>query len=182
MSCYKYCEIARQGRPFSLKPSIMREDIFSPNEKLPFAPQILHLRVLSAQQLPRPRGSTAKGDSADPFVVVEVFGIPADCAEERTKTIRNDSECYFVSRRLNHDCIPGFNPSFDESFQFEIRVPELALVRFLVLDDDFIGDDFIGQYTIPFECLQSGKMSYRQLVSHRKCLRLPTYSAAQQRR
>jgi len=31
-----------------------------------------------------------------------------------------------------------------------------ALVRFLVLDDDFIGDDFIGQYTIPFECLQSG--------------------------
>ncbi|KAH7731721.1 hypothetical protein AAVH_00619 [Aphelenchoides avenae] len=131
---------ANGGCGYILKPSIMREDIFSPNEKLPFAPQVLHLRVLSAQQLPRPRGSTAKGDSADPFVVVEIFGIPADCAEERTKTVRNDS----------------FNPSFDESFQFEIRVPELALIRFLVLDDDFIGDDFIGQYTIPFECLQSG--------------------------
>ncbi|KAK6027799.1 hypothetical protein OSTOST_06170, partial [Ostertagia ostertagi] len=47
-------------------------------------------------------------------------------------------------------------PSFDESFQFQVSVPELALVRFLVLDDDFIGDDFIGQYTIPFECLQPG--------------------------
>lgn len=51
----------------------------------------------------------------------------------------------------------GFNPIFDESFQFEICVPELALVRFLLLDDEFIGDDFIGQYTIPFDCLQSGK-------------------------
>lgn len=104
-------------------------------------PQILHLKVLSAQQLPRPRASTAKGDTGlDPFVVLEVFGVPADCAEERTKTVRNDS----------------FNPAFDESFQFTISVPELALVRFLVLDDEFIGDDFIGQYTIPFECLQSG--------------------------
>jgi hypothetical protein len=34
--------------------------------------QILHLRILSGQQLPRPRGSTAKGDSADPFVVCEL--------------------------------------------------------------------------------------------------------------
>ncbi|KAL3095460.1 hypothetical protein niasHS_007559 [Heterodera schachtii] len=109
--------------------------------RVPAQPQILHLKVLSAQQLPRPRASTAKGDTGlDPFVVLEVFGVPADCAEERSKTVRNDS----------------FNPSFDESFQFVISVPELALVRFLVLDDDFIGDDFIGQYTIPFECLQSG--------------------------
>uniref|UniRef100_A0AC35G466 Phosphoinositide phospholipase C n=1 Tax=Panagrolaimus sp. PS1159 TaxID=55785 RepID=A0AC35G466_9BILA len=131
---------ANGGCGYVLKPTVMRDDIFTPLEKLPFTPQILHLKILSAQQLPRPRGSTAKGDSADPFVVIEVFGIPADCAEERTKTIRNDS----------------FNPSFDENFQFEISVPELALVRFLVLDDDYIGDDFIGQYTVPFECLQSG--------------------------
>lgn len=47
---------------------------------------------------------------------------------------------------------------FDESFQFDINVPELTLIRFLVLDDDFIGDDFIGQFTIPFDCLQSGKL------------------------
>uniref|UniRef100_A0A183BZK0 Phosphoinositide phospholipase C n=1 Tax=Globodera pallida TaxID=36090 RepID=A0A183BZK0_GLOPA len=115
-----------------------------PQRKVPSQPQILHLKVLSAQQLPRPRASTAKGDTgtgpSDPFVVLEVFGMAADCAEERSKTVRNDS----------------FNPSFDESFQFAISVPQLALVRFLVLDDDFIGDDFIGQYTIPFDCLQSG--------------------------
>uniref|UniRef100_A0A0N4ZEL7 Phosphoinositide phospholipase C n=1 Tax=Parastrongyloides trichosuri TaxID=131310 RepID=A0A0N4ZEL7_PARTI len=125
---------------YVLKPSTMREDLFAPDERLSYSAQILHLRILSGQQLPRPRGSNVKSDSADPFVVVEIFGIPLDCAEERTKTVRNESA----------------NPNFDESLQFQISVPELALIRFLVLDDDFIGDDFIGQYTIPFECLQSG--------------------------
>lgn len=94
--------------------------------------------------------------------------------------------------------IPGHNPSFDESFQFQVSVPELALVRFLVLDDDFIGmsyqgvlknskipigcyyfdfkisnqpsgllgDDFIGQYTVPFECLQPGREVFCLLVSN----------------
>lgn len=128
------------GCGYVLKPQVMKDEMFVPSDRVPTSPQILHLRILSAQQLPRPRGSNAKGDSADPFVVVEVFGLPGDCAEERTRTIRNDS----------------VNPSFDESFQFQVSVPELALVRFLVLDDDFIGDDFIGQYTIPFECLQPG--------------------------
>ena len=51
------------------------------------------------------------------------------------------------------------NPIFDESFEFEINLPEMALVRFAVLDDDFIGDEFIGQYTIPFVCLQPGSES-----------------------
>ncbi|TKR78166.1 hypothetical protein L596_019020 [Steinernema carpocapsae] len=134
------------GCGYILKPNIMRDDLFTFGDKLPFAPQILHLRILSGQQLPRPRGSNAKGDSADPFVVVEVFGIPTDCAEERTKTIRNDS----------------VNPCFDESFQFQISVPELAIIRFLVLDDDYIGDDFIGQYSIPFDCLQSGQLRTRK--------------------
>lgn len=53
--------------------------------------------------------------------------------------------------------ILGYNPIFDESFEFQINLPELALVRFAVLDDDYIGDEFIGQYTIPFECMQTGK-------------------------
>ncbi|EPB67729.1 Phosphatidylinositol-specific phospholipase C, Y domain protein [Ancylostoma ceylanicum] len=98
------------GCGYVLKPSVMNEDLFVAGDKLPNTPQILHLRILSGQQLPRPRGSNAKGDSSDPFVVIEVFGIPGDCAEERTKTVRND------------------------------------------------GDDFIGQYTVPFECLQPGRL------------------------
>jgi len=29
--------------------------------------------------LPRPRGSTAKGNVIDPYVVIQLHGIPADC-------------------------------------------------------------------------------------------------------
>ncbi|KAK2155784.1 hypothetical protein LSH36_231g00005 [Paralvinella palmiformis] len=139
---------------YVLKPAIMRDQIafFSANTKdvIPgVSPQILHIKVISAQQLPRPRGSGAKGDTIDPYVTVEVFGIPADCAEERTKTVQHN----------------GFNPLFDESFEFQINLPELALVRFNVLDDDFIGDDFIGQYTIPFECMQTGYRHIRLLCN-----------------
>lgn len=50
----------------------------------------------------------------------------------------------------------GHNPIFDESFEFNVSVPELALIRFLVLDDDFINDDFIGQLTVPVTSLHPG--------------------------
>ncbi len=50
----------------------------------------------------------------------------------------------------------GENPQFNEAFEFEIAFPELALIRFVVLDDDSLDYDFIGQYTLPFECIQPG--------------------------
>ncbi|XP_071181783.1 inactive phospholipase C-like protein 2 [Mytilus edulis] len=135
---------------FVLKPAIMREEIayFSANTKdvIPgVSPQILHIKVISGQHFPKPKGSGSRGDVTDPYVTVEIFGIPADCAEERTKTVPHN----------------GINPIFDESFEFQINLPELALVRFAVLDDDYIGDEFIGQYTIPFECMQTG---YRHIT------------------
>ncbi|XP_071495171.1 inactive phospholipase C-like protein 2 [Diadema antillarum] len=135
---------------YILKPAIMREEIayFRPNsfDVIPgVSPQILHIKIISGQQFPKPRGSGSKGEVIDPYISVEIFGIPADCREERTKTVPHN----------------GYNPIFDESFEFSVNLPELALVRFVVLDDDFIGDEFIGQYTIPFECLQPG---YRHIT------------------
>ena len=53
--------------------------------------------------------------------------------------------------------LTGFNPVFDETFEFHVNLPDLALVRFVVQDDDFIGDGFIGQYTIPLNCIQPGE-------------------------
>lgn len=52
----------------------------------------MSLQIISGQQLPKPRGSGAKGDTIDPYVTVEIFGIPADCAEERTKTVQHNGE------------------------------------------------------------------------------------------
>ncbi|VDP06015.1 unnamed protein product [Soboliphyme baturini] len=133
---------------YVLKPPLLREEgnYYSFRDTvLQYKAQTVYLKVISAQQLPRPIGSSAKGDSLDPYVIVEIFGLPNDCAEERTKTIENES----------------LNAIFDETFQFQVTVPELALVRFLVLDDYYIDDDFIGQYTLPLECMQTG---YRHLT------------------
>lgn len=69
----------------------------------------------------------------DPYVFVEIHGIPVDCMERRTRTVTQN----------------GDNPIFDESFEFQINLPELAMVRFVVLDDDFIGDEFIGGWPAP---------------------------------
>uniref|UniRef100_A0A3B5AWV0 Phosphoinositide phospholipase C n=1 Tax=Stegastes partitus TaxID=144197 RepID=A0A3B5AWV0_9TELE len=130
---------------YVLRPAIMRQEVsyFSADTRdtVPgVSPQLLHVKVISGQNLPKPRGSGAKGDVVDPYVYVEIHGIPADCTERRTRTVTQN----------------GDNPIFDESFEFQINLPELAMVRFVVLDDDFIGDEFIGQYTIPLECLQPG--------------------------
>ncbi|XP_030065065.1 inactive phospholipase C-like protein 1 [Microcaecilia unicolor] len=133
------------GCGYVLRPSVMRDEVsyFSANTKdgIPgVSPQVLHVKIISGQNFPKPKGACAKGDVIDPYVCIELHGIPADCTEQRTKTVQQNSD----------------NPIFDESFEFQINLPELAMVRFVVLDDDYIGDEFIGQYTIPIECLQPG--------------------------
>lgn len=51
----------------------------------------------------------------------------------------------------------GFNPWWDTEFEFEVAVPDLALVRFMVEDyDSSSKNDFIGQSTIPWNCLKQG--------------------------
>ena len=61
-------------------------------------------------------------------------------AEFQTRTVKNNSRF----------------PVFDECFDIELQLPELALIRFVVLDDEYIGDDFIGQCTVPVNCVQTG--------------------------
>ncbi|KAM3603914.1 uncharacterized protein V6R79_004013 [Siganus canaliculatus] len=103
----------------------------------------LHIMIISAQQLPKV--SKKKSSIVDPQVKVQVFGVPADTAEKETHPIENN----------------GFNPSWNENFQFDVYVPELALVRFVVEDHDSTsGNDFVGQYTLP---LDSIKMGYRHV-------------------
>ncbi|XP_054714785.1 inactive phospholipase C-like protein 2 [Uloborus diversus] len=135
---------------YVFKPSFLRDQLClysggCAKDPLPgVEPTILYLKIISAQQLPQPKGASAKASSIDPYVVVQVYGMAIDCAEARTRTVSNE----------------GHSPIFDESFEFTVTVPELALLRIAVLDDEFIGDDFIGQYTIPLTCLQTG---YRHL-------------------
>ncbi|GAA6222414.1 1-phosphatidylinositol 4,5-bisphosphate phosphodiesterase delta-1-like isoform X2 [Lates japonicus] len=103
----------------------------------------LHVMVISAHQLPKV--NKKKSSIVDPLVKVQVHGVPADVAEKETNAIDNN----------------GFNPSWNENFQFDVYVPDLALVRFIVEDYDSTSDnEFVGQYTLP---LSSLKMGYRHV-------------------
>ncbi|XP_041660092.1 1-phosphatidylinositol 4,5-bisphosphate phosphodiesterase delta-1-like isoform X2 [Cheilinus undulatus] len=103
----------------------------------------LHIMMVSAQQLPKV--NKKKSSIVDPLVKVQVFGVPADNAEKETSAVENN----------------GFNPAWNENFQFDVYVPDLALVRFAVEDHDSTSDnEFIAQYTLPFNSL---KMGYRHV-------------------
>lgn len=60
-------------------------------------------QVISAHNLPKPLGSGAKGEVVDPYVVLELHGVPADCTEHRTRTAAQNS-----------------SPLYDETFEFQV--------------------------------------------------------------
>ncbi|XP_058232436.1 1-phosphatidylinositol 4,5-bisphosphate phosphodiesterase delta-1a isoform X2 [Hemibagrus wyckioides] len=130
---------------YILKPEFMRKpgSRFNPN-MLTQGPwlkkKILHVMVISAQQLPKLNKDKPKS-IVDPYVRVDIFGVPTDRASSQTQYITDN----------------GFNPSWNARFDFTIQVPELAIVRFLVEDYDTAShNDFIGQYTLPFTSMQNG--------------------------
>ena len=97
------------GCGFVLRPAIMRDEVsyFSVHTQgcVPgVPPQTLRVKVISAQSLPKPQGSGAKGEVIDPYVVLELHGVPADCAEQRTRTAPQNQD-----------------PLFDETFEFQVR-------------------------------------------------------------
>lgn len=56
--------------------------------------------------------------------------------------------------------VVGFNPAWNETFHFDVYVPELALVSFIVEDYDSMSDnEFVAQYTLPFNSLQMGEFT-----------------------
>lgn len=51
----------------------------------------------------------------------------------------------------------GFNPRWEETLSFQLQVPELALVRFVVEDYDSTScNDFVGQFTLPLASMREG--------------------------
>ncbi|KAE9555680.1 hypothetical protein FO519_001151 [Halicephalobus sp. NKZ332] len=99
----------------------------------------MHIAVICAQYLPKgdPQGS----DIVDPYVTLEVYGIPLDSSKSRTRAIKNN----------------GFNPVWNENFSFPLRCPEVAILRFCVKDfDSTSSNDFVGEYTIPVSSVRPG--------------------------
>uniref|UniRef100_A0A665THK6 Phosphoinositide phospholipase C n=1 Tax=Echeneis naucrates TaxID=173247 RepID=A0A665THK6_ECHNA len=129
---------------YVLKPSFMREaekrfDPEIPQKLDGYKPVTLSIQVISGQQLPK---VNIKEDSiVDPLVRVEIHGVPMDNAKQETRYIENN----------------GFNPVWYDTLRFTIHAPGLAVVRFVVEDYDKTSkNDFVGQYTLPFSCMQQG--------------------------
>ncbi|XP_038678314.1 1-phosphatidylinositol 4,5-bisphosphate phosphodiesterase eta-2a isoform X4 [Scyliorhinus canicula] len=123
---------------YVLKPKCMtQEDLLTGQPK-----KQLVLRIISGQQLPKPKDSMLgdRGEIIDPFVEVEIIGLAVDCFKEQTRVVDDN----------------GFNPMWEETLVFTLYMPNLALVRFLVWDHDPIGRDFIGQRTLAFTSMMPG--------------------------
>ncbi|XP_041953686.1 1-phosphatidylinositol 4,5-bisphosphate phosphodiesterase eta-2a isoform X2 [Alosa sapidissima] len=130
---------------YILKPDCMCQGTFNPMVEDPLPGRMrkqLVLKIISGQQLPKPKDSMLgdRGEIIDPFVEVEVIGLPVDCCKEQTRVVDDN----------------GFNPMWEETLVFTLSMPELALIRFLVWDHDPIGQDFIGQRTIAFNSMMPG--------------------------
>uniref|UniRef100_A0A3P8X4K0 Phosphoinositide phospholipase C n=1 Tax=Cynoglossus semilaevis TaxID=244447 RepID=A0A3P8X4K0_CYNSE len=130
---------------YTLKPKCMWKGSFNPTSEDPLPGHKktqLVLKVISGQQLPKPKDSMFgdRGEIIDPFVEVEIIGLPVDCTKQQTRVVDDN----------------GFNPMWEETFIFNVLMPQIALVRFQVWDHDPIGRDFIGQRTIAFSSLMPG--------------------------
>ena len=56
-----------------------------------------NLKVISALHLPRPEQAELKANSVDPYIVLQIFGVPRDCDEARTKTVYHNCETFLTN-------------------------------------------------------------------------------------
>lgn len=76
--------------------------------------------------------------SASTFVEIEIIGIACDCTKEKTKTFNKNA----------------LNPIWNEEFVFHVVFPDLAFVKFSVIDSN--NNHVISQRVIPLKCLRQG--------------------------
>ncbi|XP_069904575.1 1-phosphatidylinositol 4,5-bisphosphate phosphodiesterase zeta-1 isoform X4 [Oryctolagus cuniculus] len=131
------------GSGYILKPQFLRDNKsqFNPHKANDSDPITLTIKIISGIQLPLSNSFTNK---ADTLVIVEVFGVPNDQMKQQTRVIKKNA----------------FSPRWNETFTFIIQVPELALIRFVVVENQGLiaGNEFLGQYTIPLLCMNKGML------------------------
>ncbi|NIG61026.1 1-phosphatidylinositol 4,5-bisphosphate phosphodiesterase delta-3 [Pontoporia blainvillei] len=126
---------------YVLKPACLRQPDTTFDPECPGPPRTTFtIQVLTAQQLPK-LNAEKPNSIVDPLVRIEIHGVPADCACKETNYVLNN----------------GFNPRWGQTLQFQLRAPELVLVRFVVEDYDATSpNDFVGQFTLPLSSLKQG--------------------------
>lgn len=125
---------------YVLRPEFMFSEDYDPYDKnsLPRTEHIiLSLKVIAARHLTK----SGRG-IVNPFIEIEIVGADYDCGNKYKTKIKADN---------------GFNPVWNEVCEFDIINPDLALLRFVVQDEDMFGDpNFLGQATYPVRCTRLG--------------------------
>jgi len=129
------------GCGYLLKPQFLRDPTASFNPHTgPFnSPIQLNITVISGQYLPKPNGER-DGEIIDPYVCIQLIGVPSDAASFKTRKIDDN----------------GFNPQWHEQFSFQINEPNLAYLNFAVWDHDLNSDDFIASSVVPVNAIAEG--------------------------
>ena len=81
-------------------------------------PQTFTITIISGQFLPRSNRKTS--DIPDPYVQISTHGLSCDTQTQETQVIDDN----------------GFNPRWNETFQFRIRFPQMCLLYVAVMDKD----------------------------------------------
>eukprot|EP00117_Sycon_ciliatum_P003086 scpid20769/ scgid8028/ Inactive phospholipase C-like protein 2; Phospholipase C-epsilon-2 len=157
---------------YVLKPRALTQGVSTAPNWHGVTPMELTIKIISGKSLPDPFMSDYMSESLDPFVKVTINGASCDNDEWKTRPCRNNRD----------------SPRWDESVTFKVQFPEIALVRFHVIDADSIGSDFIGQLTIPLRCMKTGYrhvklkspddrfLEHASLLVHITCQKVPCYS------
>jgi len=104
-------------------------------------PATYKIKIISGQQLPKPKKSKKEKDIIDPYIKIKTDGCKIDQYEVETPVVKGN----------------GFNPKFKKSdFTFKVCFPQLAFITFEILDYDDVADDQIGICTIPMSSLACG--------------------------
>ncbi|NXG08071.1 PLCZ1 phosphodiesterase, partial [Sakesphorus luctuosus] len=130
------------GCGYVLKPEFLRDPntTFTPQTVGGYSkPMSLSIRLISGHQLPP--STKSKTNKADPFVQIEIYGVPEDQGRRKSSVVKSNA----------------LSPKWNETFSFNIQVPELAMIRFCVEDElSVVNHEFLGQYTLPVMSLNTG--------------------------
>ncbi|CAD6194196.1 unnamed protein product [Caenorhabditis auriculariae] len=131
---------------YILKPKILLDGI---DPRTLIRPRLrLGIGIFSAQYLPKPEPGK---DIIDPYVTVQIFGVPRDEYKAKTRIIKDN----------------GFNPEWRDNFYMSLCCPELAMLRFCVKDfDSTSSNDFVGEFSIPVTALRPGYSQIRLNTGH----------------
>ncbi|XP_060683394.1 inactive phospholipase C-like protein 1 isoform X2 [Hemiscyllium ocellatum] len=154
-----HCSVGQQKVMAQKLKMILGNKIFTepPNSTQRYLPSPEKLKrkiILKGKKLPQ-NIDLAEGDVTD--------------EDEETESSQSLTDTFFVTKRIIHLCRELSDlVTLCKTVQFNSFHNSMKRQKYWEMcdfgeDDDYIGDEFIGQYTIPYECLQSG---YRHIPLH----------------